>query len=172
VAGKTGTAYKLDPQTKRYAKDKYLSSFMGFVPADDPRLVILVLIDEPSAGKHYGGAVAGPVFQSIATESLRYLGIAATEPLNAAEELPDSAEAESEPDIEILADESGDDQPADDEMAVIPDFTGLSVGQAVALARMRGLRLEIEGTGSAIKQFPAPGPALKSIACHVTFDPG
>ncbi len=170
VAGKTGTAYKLDAVTKRYAKDRYLSSFMGYVPAEDPRLVVLVLIDEPSAGKHYGGTVAGPVFAAIATESLRYLGVPATQPLSAEPpaEVAAAPALEEAPDIEILADEP----PLDDELVIIPDFTSLSVGQAVALARARGLRLEIEGTGSAIEQFPPPGPALKSIACHVTFDPG
>ena len=72
VAGKTGTAHKIEGG--QYAK-KYVSSFVGFAPVSDPRLVIAVMIDEPTAGKHYGGAVAGPVFASIMGGSLRTMGV-------------------------------------------------------------------------------------------------
>ncbi|MCM8596558.1 penicillin-binding protein 2 [Accumulibacter sp.] len=82
VAGKTGTAYKLEG--RHYAK-KYISSFVGFAPASDPRLIVAVMIDEPSAGKHYGGEVAAPVFASIMSSSLRTLGIAPDAPLQVAQ---------------------------------------------------------------------------------------
>jgi len=78
VAGKTGTAHKLDGGT--YA-DKYVSSFIGFAPASDPRLVVAVMIDEPSAGKHYGGDVAAPVFAQIMAGALRTLGVPQDQPL-------------------------------------------------------------------------------------------
>ena len=78
VAGKTGTAHKLEGG--RYA-NKYVSSFVGFAPASDPRLIVAVMIDEPSAGKHYGGDVAAPVFASVMARSLRTLGIAPDVPL-------------------------------------------------------------------------------------------
>ncbi len=78
VAGKTGTAHKL--AGGRYA-NKYVSSFVGFAPASDPRLIVAVMIDEPSAGKHYGGDVAAPVFASVMGSSLRTLGIAPDAPL-------------------------------------------------------------------------------------------
>ncbi|GER92549.1 hypothetical protein A45J_0265 [hot springs metagenome] len=74
VAGKTGTAQLIDPKTKRYSKDKYVSSFVGFVPADKPRIAMIVVIHEPK-GQIYGGVVAGPVFKRIASESLSYLSI-------------------------------------------------------------------------------------------------
>ncbi|NIY15664.1 MAG: penicillin-binding protein, partial [Nitrospinaceae bacterium] len=74
VAGKTGTAQKIDPHTQSYSKTKYLASFIGFVPADAPRLVILVMIDEPQKS-YWGGEVAAPVFQRIARKTLRYLHI-------------------------------------------------------------------------------------------------
>ena len=69
VAGKTGTAHK--PERGGYAKDRYVSSFAGFAPADRPRFVIAVMVDEPSAGKHYGGEVAAPIFSQIANDTLR-----------------------------------------------------------------------------------------------------
>lgn len=72
VAGKTGTAQKPGPDG--YIPGKYVASFLGFVPADLPRLAILVVIDEPR-GAYYGGEVAAPVFASIALPALRYLGI-------------------------------------------------------------------------------------------------
>lgn len=71
VAGKTGTAHKAERGT--YAKDRYISSFVGFVPAASPRYVIAVMVDEPSAGQHYGGQVAAPVFSAIAEGSMRRL---------------------------------------------------------------------------------------------------
>lgn len=73
VAGKTGTAHKL--LDGAYAPDKYLSSFVGLAPVSAPRLVAAVLIDEPSAGEHYGGVVAAPVFAQIMRGALRLLGI-------------------------------------------------------------------------------------------------
>ncbi len=78
VAGKTGTAYKL--VGGRYA-NKYVASFVGFAPASDPRLIVAVMIDEPSAGQHYGGDVAAPVFAAVMASSLRTLGIAPDVPL-------------------------------------------------------------------------------------------
>jgi cell division protein FtsI (penicillin-binding protein 3) len=78
VAGKTGTAHKLEGG--RYA-NKYVSSFVGFAPVSDPRLIVAVMIDEPRGGKHYGGEVAAPVFAAVMASSLRTLGIAPDAPL-------------------------------------------------------------------------------------------
>ena len=74
AAGKTGTAQVLDPQTRRYASNKYTSIFTGFIPADRPRLVMTVVIHEPH-GASYGGVVAAPVFRNIAAKALPYLGV-------------------------------------------------------------------------------------------------
>jgi len=74
VAGKTGTAQIIDPRTKRYSKEKYVSSFVGFVPADSPRIAMIVVVYEPK-GQIYGGAVAAPVFRDIAGQALSYLNI-------------------------------------------------------------------------------------------------
>ncbi len=74
VAGKTGTAQKLDPATGRYSRTRLIASFVGFVPADAPRLLILVMIDEPQ-GEAWGGTVAAPTFREIALGALKYLKI-------------------------------------------------------------------------------------------------
>jgi len=72
VAGKTGTAHKLE--NGRYA-NKYIASFVGFAPVSDPRIIVAVMVDEPSAGKYYGGLVAAPVFSRIGGESLQALRV-------------------------------------------------------------------------------------------------
>ncbi len=74
VAGKTGTAQKIDPVLRRYSKDKFVSSFFGFFPARSPQLIILVVIDEPKTDS-WGGTVAAPVFRQIAEQAVPYLGI-------------------------------------------------------------------------------------------------
>ena len=74
VAGKTGTAQKYISATRSYSKTEFISSFIGYVPADAPKLVILVMIDNPK-GVNWGGVVAAPVFREIASKSLRYLNV-------------------------------------------------------------------------------------------------
>jgi cell division protein FtsI (penicillin-binding protein 3) len=74
VGGKTGTAQKYDQQLKAYSAHKYLASFVGVAPARDPRLVVVVMIDEPK-GAIYGGSVAAPIFQKVVQRTLRYLNV-------------------------------------------------------------------------------------------------
>lgn len=74
VAGKTGTAQMIDPITKKYSKEKYVSSFVGFVPADNPRIAMIVVIYEPK-GQTYGGLVAAPAFKKIAESALSYMEV-------------------------------------------------------------------------------------------------
>ena len=83
VAGKTGTAHK--QENGGYAADRYLASFVGFAPASAPRLVVAVMIDEPSAGRHYGGTVAAPVFAQVMQGALRQLGVPHDAPLEPVE---------------------------------------------------------------------------------------
>jgi cell division protein FtsI (penicillin-binding protein 3) len=79
VGGKTGTAHKLEGRT--YA-NKYVSSFIGLAPASNPRLIVAVMIDEPSAGQYYGGSVAAPVFSQVMAGTLRLLAIPPDAPTN------------------------------------------------------------------------------------------
>jgi cell division protein FtsI (penicillin-binding protein 3) len=84
VAGETGTAHKL--VGGGYRNDQYISSFAGFAPASHPRLVMVVVIDEPSGGAYYGGLVAAPVFARVMSGALRLLDVP-----------PDNADEESSP---------------------------------------------------------------------------
>jgi cell division protein FtsI (penicillin-binding protein 3) len=79
VAGKTGTAQKIDPRTGAYSSSLLVGSFVGFVPADNPVLAMIVVIDEPR-GEGWGGVVAAPVFRRVGEQALSYLGIPAEEP--------------------------------------------------------------------------------------------
>ncbi|HYH42531.1 MAG TPA: penicillin-binding protein 2 [Burkholderiales bacterium] len=89
VGGKTGTAHKLEGRT--YA-NKYISSFVGFAPVSNPRLIVAIMIDEPSAGQHYGGAVAAPVFSVVMSGALRLLAVPPDAPVNNVVLPPPSAE--------------------------------------------------------------------------------
>jgi cell division protein FtsI (penicillin-binding protein 3) len=76
LAGKTGTASKVDPETGEYSETAYVASFIGFAPASDPKLLCAVIVDEPQDGSIYGGTVAAPAFGQIMDFALPYLGIA------------------------------------------------------------------------------------------------
>jgi len=93
VAGKTGTAHKLEG--RNYA-NKYVSSFVGFAPVSSPRLIVAVMIDEPSAGQYYGGAVAAPVFSNVTGAALRLLGVPSDAPANSVILPADSVEIREE----------------------------------------------------------------------------
>ncbi|MBW1759138.1 MAG: penicillin-binding protein 2, partial [Deltaproteobacteria bacterium] len=74
VCGKTGTAQKTD-ETGRYGRGKYVASFLGFAPEEDPEISVMVVVDEPREN-HYGGTVAAPVFKKIVLETLNYMNVA------------------------------------------------------------------------------------------------
>jgi cell division protein FtsI (penicillin-binding protein 3) len=103
VAGKTGTAQKIDPETRRYSTKDYVASFVGFAPVNSPSILAVVVLDSP-VGKYYGGQVAAPVFPGIATEALRFRDVPP--------ELPIEAEPTSAVPAEWLADfvDGGDEE--------------------------------------------------------------
>lgn len=87
VAGKTGTAQKIDPQTGRYSPTLFVASFVGYLPAEDPRLAILVVVDEPHT-EQWGGTIAAPVFRKVAEQALPYLGVSSKSPIKLAMAMP------------------------------------------------------------------------------------
>ena len=80
VGAKTGTARKL--VNGRYVDNKHVGTFIGFAPAKNPRVIVAVTIDEPTANGYYGGVVAGPVFKEVMSGSLNILGVSPTKPLS------------------------------------------------------------------------------------------
>ena len=97
VAGKTGTAYKVI--NGQYDQTAYISSFVGYGPASNPRYILAITIDEPSAGKHYGAEVSAPVFSNVMTQALRMAGVAPDAPAVA----NDSSASKIKPAVAIAA---------------------------------------------------------------------
>jgi len=158
VAGKTGTAQKF--VNGSYSHTKFMSSFVGIVPAENPKLVILVTIDEPQ-GVIYGGLIAAPVFKKIAWESLRDLGISSVAP--SAPSLPSATPLIREASLLPKPLSSAEDN-------LLPDFRGLSKRKVLALLDEVGLQGQIVGSGVAISQNPAPGSLIeKGKVCRVQF---
>jgi cell division protein FtsI (penicillin-binding protein 3) len=91
AGGKTGTAQKIDVRTHTYSKTKYVASFVGIAPVNNPAVTIAVVIDSPSIGSHFGTAVSAPVFQELAQQVLEYLGVPHDEPLKSAPEMAKEA---------------------------------------------------------------------------------
>jgi cell division protein FtsI (penicillin-binding protein 3) len=161
VAGKTGTAQMVNPATGAYFQNRLVASFAGFLPADDPRLVILVVLYDVGHG-HFGGLVAAPVFSAIAAGAVRQLDISAPRPpgYESASILPLEVlkRAESMVSADAAASEVADDTPLLGAAPVsLPDFAGLSLRQALALAHQRALNLDVKGSGWVIGQDPPAG---------------
>jgi cell division protein FtsI (penicillin-binding protein 3) len=160
VAGKTGTAQKVDPTTGGYSS-KRIASFAGFVPADAPRAVIVVVIDEPRTNS-YGGVVAAPVFREIAAAVLARLGVVPrampddTPTLQAAA-APARRTAPRAKDAIARAERH---VPAADGEPGMPSFLGLSLREALARAQEGGWAVEVTGTGYVQAQAPPPGAPL------------
>ncbi|MGB9782484.1 MAG: stage V sporulation protein D [Moorellaceae bacterium] len=130
VAGKTGTAQKAGPGG--YVEGKYVASFIGFAPADDPRVLALVVVDEPKGYPYYGGTVAAPVFQRVVADTLRYLQVPP---------------------------QYGEGQKQEEKKAVeVPRVVGLSLEQARVKLQAAGLDVKIQGEGgTVVAQIPKAG---------------
>jgi cell division protein FtsI (penicillin-binding protein 3) len=156
VAGKTGTAQKVDPVTRTYSLTKRIGSFVGFVPADKPKLTIAVIIDEPQ-GVKYGGVVAAPAFRVIAQNSLAYLKIQPNMPTTAAK-APEAVPSPA-PDVEALPDGGGQNTPAGGEL--MPNFRGMSMRRVMQVMEKRGINIKLLGSGRASEQSPPPGYRIR-----------
>lgn len=159
VAGKTGTAQKVDPVTRTYSPSKRIGSFVGFVPADKPKLTIAVVIDEPQ-GVKYGGVVAAPAFRGIAQNSLAYLKIQPNGPVTAAAK-PVEAAPPTAPAVESLSDGGGQETSAGGE--VMPNFHGMSMRRVMQVMEKRGINIRLMGSGRASEQSPPPGHKIREV---------
>ncbi|MBJ95653.1 MAG: penicillin-binding protein [Rickettsiales bacterium] len=165
AGGKTGTAQKV--RDGRYAPNLYVSSFIGFAPRDDPRIVVLTVIDEPTnkGFRHFGGTAAGPVFKEVATYALQELGVAPDKELPAkvlaqrqarrahAQQLQaERARGVELPTLVVAAtDESLDPG------WLMPDLRGLSLRDAARVLVPAGVEVQLLGSGLVGEQEPAPG---------------
>lgn len=196
VAGKTATAQKADAATGKYDPDKFVGSFVGFVPAQKPRFVIAVVIDEPWVA-HLGGQVAAPVFRRIAMRALSRYGVApsgdvAKQPITfpledptprvyadmaktTAPELtgPSGAVASptGKPPVAPIASASVA-PPADAPRVAVPEVSGLTARDAIKSLASLGLMPVLEGTGTVMKQDPPAGaPVVKGTTVKLKLEP-
>ncbi|MDD2540416.1 MAG: penicillin-binding protein [Desulfuromonadaceae bacterium] len=157
VAGKTGTAQKVDPVTHTYSPTKRIGSFVGFVPADKPKLTIVVVIDEPQ-GVRYGGVVAAPAFRGIAQSSLAYLKIQPNLPTTAITKLADSQPAPV-PAVDSLSDGDAENMTIDG--GAMPNFKGMSMRRVLQVMEKRGINIRLIGSGRATEQSPPSGQKIR-----------
>jgi cell division protein FtsI (penicillin-binding protein 3) len=180
VAGKTATAQKADPATGKYTADRFTSSFIGFVPAERPRIAVAIVLDEPALARA-GGFVAAPAFRRIGEMSLRYLGVIpkgtpvasiskiGSEPDPATTTYEILREAQGEPPIKELATPSA---PTPAGAVRLPDMKGFSLREAAKTAIGLGLKPSLDGTGTVSRQDPPPGAVLpKGSNIKLFFEP-
>jgi cell division protein FtsI (penicillin-binding protein 3) len=166
VAGKTGTAQKVDSLLRGYSEDRFTSGFMGFAPVEDPKLAVIVVIDEPQ-GNNFGGVVAAPVFKGIVEKVLPYLNV-----------FPKGTqvvknESEFIPKREVQGDEllvEGVKMGKGMGRVMMPDLTGLSMRNAMSRIEKTGLIIRISGNGKVVDQVPKPGAMIeKGDICYLRF---
>jgi cell division protein FtsI (penicillin-binding protein 3) len=183
AAGKTGTAQKIDPKTRAYSATKFVGSFVGFAPVSNPKVVIIVVIDEP-AGAYHGGDVAAPVFREVAEQVLPALGV---EPDIKTESVPELiAQVDEDPERAAKAREAqmqAEQQRratlptvdsnggrggevvyavATKKAMVMPDLRGRSVRDVARTCARLGLQVEARGEGRVTKQNPSAGAEVST----------
>ncbi len=145
TAGKTGTAQIFDQQTKEYSHDELVASFFGFVPARNPKLAALIIYRQPRTSQH-GGEISAPVFRNVMQKVLNYMDIPKDE--------KDKNEAKE---IGTVAENNPEKNLSNQEM---PDFSNMSIREAVDLAKKYELDVEFNGTGQIYRQEPAKGQKI------------
>jgi len=164
IAGKTGTAQKIREDGAGYMDGHYIASFCGFAPVEDPRVTVLVMIDDPSLGSFYGGQIAAPVAGRIFAQLFRYLRI----------------EPSSDPFAGLAATEQTAPKPkkvyqgeVPNGKVVVPDFTGLSLREAARKAADATLKFQGSGSGVARQQSIEPNTLVdQGTEVTVYFEPG
>jgi cell division protein FtsI/penicillin-binding protein 2 len=147
IAGKTGTAQKVDPNTHRYGNHMYMASFAGLAPADHPRLVGVVVIDEPGGNIYYGGQVAAPVFREVMLDLMRSPSALLGPSNSPVASRPPAVPAVTAPDLRLL--------PRREAEKHLADF---------------GLRASFEGTGPRVlSQVPAAGAPVERGGVVVAY---
>lgn len=180
VAGKTGTAQKTDPRTGRYSFDRYIASFVGFVPAENPVVAISVMLDEPAVD-HGGGTVAAPVFRRVAKMALESRGMipkgSSQRSLSELARGPDPADVTyaalrahsgRRPAIQEVQNRG----PTPKDKVRLPDMTGWPARKALKTSQELGLSPRLLGSGLLVRQLPPPGSIVDpKTSVTLVFEP-
>lgn len=162
VAGKSGTSRKADLAQGGYLDGHYFATFVGFAPADNPRLAALVLIDDPK-GNFYGGMVAAPVFKEVMENALHYFGVPPrdkSQPLLAVANTPPPCG-----DCDQAFTKEGD-------YFRVPNFRGASLRQVLKSTSHFPVDIQLAGRGEAMQQMPKPGTLVSAGSkIFVEFEP-
>ncbi|MGO9453706.1 MAG: penicillin-binding protein [Candidatus Binataceae bacterium] len=171
VAGKTGTAQMVNP-AGGYFQNRHVCSFVGFLPADDPRLLILVVLYDVGHA-HFGGLYAAPVFSEIASGAMRDLNITPTDPnYDVASIFPlPGTKSGAKRSIPMLPPDAEDAIPAltGSKSPVMPNFYGMSLRHSLQMARRLGMTLDVKGDGYVMAQEPAAGAPLSHGTIKLTL---
>ena len=172
VAGKTGTSQKFDFARKAYSSEKVRTSFMGFFPAENPQIAILVTLDEPQRDK-WGGLAAAPVFKNIGEQILtRFKTDIKESPFVVPEEeKKESVKLKLVSTPQIISTQAYAEKDTDE--PYMPDFSGMTIKDTLKKAREKGIDVKIAGSGWAVNQEPKAGVGLLTHrSCTVTFSTG
>ena len=166
IAGKTGTAQKIREDGAGYMDGRYIASFCGFAPVEDPQVTVLVMIDDP-LGIFYGGQIAAPVAGNIFAHLFRYLHIEPTgDVFLGMDEEQHVPKPETPKPRHVYQGEVPNGK------VVVPDFTGKSIREAAKLATDNGLTIDSEGSGHAVGQSIEPNTLVNNgTKVVVSFSP-
>ena len=169
VAGKTGTSQKFDFSRRAYSTERVKTSFMGFFPAENPQIAILVILDEPQRDK-WGGVAAAPVFRNIGEQILNRFKTNIR--VNFA---PDEEKTADDMKLRLISAPAplANQTALEGDEAAVPDFRGMTIRDALRKAKEKGIEVRVIGSGWATAQQPAAGlPAPENRLCTVTFSMG
>lgn len=159
--GKTGTAQKVDPKTRTYASNQYVSSFVGFAPLEKPEIAVYVVYDTPRKNGYYGGVVAAPIFKKISAQTLAYLGVApdadGVPPFKLATKTSAPTPiVKKETEKMIVVKQRKDLEAIKSALAEkrMPDLEGLSLRAVLKLSREHQIKVKLDGSGYVVKQTP------------------
>jgi stage V sporulation protein D (sporulation-specific penicillin-binding protein) len=157
VAGKTGTAQKIDPKTGDYSANDYIASFVSYAPAEDPKIALLIIIDTPKMedGQHDGGPLCGPPAKAILEGALQYYGIPVSDNTQSVVSISPSDTAVRPSPKPVTPEHT----PTAEE-TVVPDLTGLTMRQVGTALEKSELHFSFSGSGLANQQSLAPGKVV------------
>lgn len=165
VAGKTGTAQKVDPETGGYSSKDYIASFTAFAPVENPKIAVLIVLDSPQGAVHQGGQLAAPRAKTLLEGVLQYYGVPVEQDTKSTVSVSSSDPA-IRPSPKPLVPER---TPLNGEV-VVPDLTGLTMRQAGELLSKNELHFNFSGSGLVSEQIPASGKVVsKGTTVEVKF---